>query len=177
MAAIPIMKKTLYMEKAENIDQLIEKIADELTMADHVYYDVDSLQYGVMFEDWLSEYGDFLDLTDEAFNEIPEDELGGWQRDEVADLRKVVELPHCIDKPLSSESFRWMEEFIGLHANNRKFVGDAVKALRNRHPFRGFRAALDYNGLTDAWYPFRDAKMEAYVRNEIARHISQNSEH
>lgn len=164
------------MEKAENIDQLIEKIADYLTMADHVYYDVANLQYDVMFEDWLSEYGDFLDLSDEAFNEIPEDELGEWQREEVTDLRKVVELPHSIAKPFSSESFRWMEEFIELHANNRKFVGDAVKVLRNRHPFRGFRAALDYNCLTAEWYPFRDAKMEAYVRNEIAKHVSQNHE-
>lgn len=164
------------MEAAENIDQLIEKIAEQLTMADHVYYDMARLRYGVVSEDWLSEYGEYLDLTDGAFNETSDDELAGWQRDEVADLRKVVELPHCIDKPFSSESFRWMEEFIKLHTNNQRFVRDAVKALRNRHPFRGFRSALDYNGLTDVWYPFRDVKMEAYVRNEISVQISPNSE-
>lgn len=162
------------MDKAENIDQLIEKIAELLTIADHVYYDVVSLRYGAVFEDSLSEYGEYLDLTDVVFNETPEDELVGWVREEVADLRTIVELPHCIDKPFSSESFRWMEGFTEHHAHNHKFVRDAVKALRNRHPFRGFRAALDYNGLTAEWYPFRDAKMEAYVRNEIANHISQN---
>lgn len=168
--------KAQCMEKAENIDQLIDKIAEQLTMADHVYYDVVSLQYGAMFEDWLAEYGDYLDLTEEAFIEIPEEELSGWEREEVADLRKVVELPYCIDKPFSSETFQWMEEFTNLHANNPKFAYDAVNALSNRHPFRGFRVALDYNGLTADWYPFRDAKMEAYVRNEMSIHVSQISE-
>lgn len=155
------------MEQAENFEQLIKRIAEELTMADHVYYDLDSLKYGVMFEDWLSEYGEYLDLNDEAFNATPEDELGGWQRKQAEDLRKVLDLPHCIDKPFSSEAFRWMEEFTEAHANNQKFFRDAVKALRNRHPFRGFRAALDWNGLTEEWYPFRDARMEEYVRKNI----------
>ncbi|MCM1139508.1 MAG: hypothetical protein NC453_13135 [Muribaculum sp.] len=155
------------MEQAENFEQLIKRIAEELTMADHVYYDLDSLKYGVMFEDWLSEYGEYLDLNDEAFNATPEDELGGWQREQAEDVRKVLDLPHCIDKPFSSESFHWMEEFTETHANNQKFFRDAVKALRNRHPFRGFRAALDWNGLTDEWYPFRDTKMQDYVRKEI----------
>lgn len=81
--------------------------------------------------------------------------------------RKVLDLPHCIDKPFSSEAFNWMEEFTETHANNQKFFREAVKALRNRHPFRGFRAALDWNGLTEEWYPSRDARMEEYVRKNI----------
>lgn len=155
------------MEKAENFEDFVKRVAEELSMADYVYYDVDSLQFGAMSDDWLWEYGDYLDLNDEAFNAIPEDELDGWQREVADNLRKVVDLPHRIDKPISAIAFRWMEEFVGDHADNHKFYDDAVKALRNKHPSRGFRAALDCNGLTKEWYQFHDARMEDYVRKKI----------
>lgn len=155
------------MEKAENFAEFVKRVAEELSMADYVYYDRDSLQYGTMMEDWLWEYGDYLDLNDEAFDAVPEDELGGWRREVAENLRKVVDLPHRIDKPISAITFCWMEEFAGDHADNCKFYDDAVRALRNRRPFQGFRAALDLNGLTKEWYRFHDARMEDYVRKNI----------
>lgn len=79
----------------------------------------------------------------------------------------MLQLKSRIDKPHSSESFRWIEDFTDLHADNKRFFREAVYALRNRHPFRGFRNALDRNDLTDEWHPFRDAKLEGYVRCEL----------
>lgn len=155
------------MEQAKNFEEFVKMIADELTMADGVYYDAESLQFNAIFDETRWEYNSYLEMSDEEFSKVTEEELGGWQRDEAEDLRKTIDLPHRIDKPSSTEAFHWMEEFTEAHAGNRKFFNSAVKALQNRHPFRGFRAALDWNGLTKDWYPFRDGKMQEYVRKEI----------
>lgn len=155
------------MEKANDHDDLICRIAEQLQGIDHVYYDEDTLEYEGVFDDWIFEYEDYLDMSDDEIAKIPDDELRDWQRDTVIDLKKALKLKSTIDKPESYIAFRWMEEFTEAHANNQKFFRDAVKALRNRHPFRGFRAALDWNGLTEEWYPFRDARMEDYVRKNI----------
>lgn len=155
------------MDKAKNKEDLIKRIAGHLQMFDHVYYDLDTLCYDGVMDEWLWDYGDYLDLTDEAFTEIDEDELRGWERDQVVGLSETLELKNSIEKPESFISFKWMEEFTGDRAANRRFYNEAVCALRNRHPFRGFRSALDWNGLTDEWYAYRDARMEDYVRREI----------
>lgn len=60
-----------------------------------------------------------------------------------------------------------MEEFTADHSESRKFYDAAVRALRNRHPFRGFRSSLDWNGLTNEWYAYRDSRMEDYVSSEM----------
>ena len=111
----------------------------------------------------------YLELSDEDFAKVPEDELHGWQRDMAADLRETICLPHCIEKPESFEAFRWMEDFTTQHSDNNKFYNYAVKALNNRKPFRGFRAALDWNSLTKDWYAFHDERMREYVSDHITK--------
>lgn len=155
------------MDKAVNMEDLVKKVTELLQMFDHVYYDAESLSYDGVMDEWLYGYGDYLDINDGAFAEIGEDELRGWERDHVVGLRETLGLKSSIDKPASYVSFKWMEDFTQDHADNSKFFNDAVKALRNRHPFRGFRSALDWNGLTDEWYVYRDSRMEDYVRREI----------
>ena len=155
------------MEKANDFEHLIKMIADLLSVNDTVYYDVETLEYDGILDNLLWEYEDYLELSDEDIAKIPDEELRDWQRDTAIALKRSLQLKSHIDKPHSSIAFRWMEAFTEDHADNQKFFRDAIKALRNRHPFRGFRAALDWNGLTDEWYPFRDTKMQDYVRKEI----------
>lgn len=155
------------MEKAKDYEDLIGKIAEELQSFDKVYYDVDTLEYAGMFDNWIYEYDEYLDMTDEEIAEISGKELVDWRRDMVDDIKKTLELKSSIDKPASFESFHWMEDFVDDHADNKKFFKDAVEALRRKHPFGNFRDALDWNGLAAEWYSCRDAKMVEYVRNNI----------
>lgn len=155
------------MEKAKDLNHLIKMISDLLMVEDTVYYNIDTLEYDGIMNEILWEYEDYLDMSDKEIANISDSELRDWQKDTVIAIKKTLHLKSHIDKPHSSVAFRWMEEFTKLHYNNQKFFQYAVKALRNRHPFRGFRAALDYNGLTEKWYTFRAAHMEAYVREEI----------
>ena len=155
------------MDAAKDKDDFIVKIAQELQSFDRIYFEPESLRYDGIMDDWMWEYNEYIELDDDAFSQLPDDELRGWQRDHVIDIRETLALPKWIDKPESYISFKWMTEFTGDHADNQKFFKDAIRALRNKHPFRGFRSALDWNGLTDEWYAYRDSRMEDYVRMEI----------
>lgn len=155
------------MNSASNKDDLIVKVAELLQMFDRVYYDIETLRFDGVMEEWLWNYGDYLDLDDEAFGKIGEDELSGWEREEVVGIRETLGLKSSIDRPESFISFKWMEEFTDGHANNQKFYDDAAKALHNRHPFRFFRSTLDRYGFTEQWYAYRNSRMEDHVRREM----------
>ncbi len=156
------------MKTAKDLEDLVTRIAEELTICDRVCYDLKSLQYGGILDSCVyGDYFNYIDLSEEAFNAIPENELGGWQREEAIDIRQTLKLPHCVEKPHSSTSFHWMEAFTDEYAKNQSFFREAVSALSNHHPFRNFRFVLDRHGLTQKWYPFRDDCLKEYVREEI----------
>jgi len=159
------------MKRAKNFEDLIIRIAEELQMVDLVYCNVDTLQYSGISNEWLSDYDEYLEMTDEEFAKASNDKLRDWQHDLVTNLRQARDSKSCITKPESFEAFRWMEEFTENHTDNPKFFNAAVKALRNRHPFRGFRSAVDLSNLTDEWYIYRDSRMEGYVRNKLSRFL------
>lgn len=133
------MSEITHMETAKDIDDLAAKIAEELQVCDKVYYDPQALSYNSVTQDWLWEYGDYLDMDDESFANLPEDELKDWERELIMATREALDLPEWISKPESIFSFKWMEEFTDNHRENERFFKDALYALRNRRPFAGFR--------------------------------------
>lgn len=153
------------MEKAKDYEDLIYKISEQLQCLDKVYYNVDTLEFEGIFDEWISEFEDNMYYNEPT--KFPDGNLLDRPRNSYIDINDIIQLKSTINKPESYVVFNWMEDFVETHSDNLKFVQDAVLALRKRHPFRGFRMALDWNRLTEEWYQFRDSKMEDYVRKNI----------
>lgn len=155
------------MDKAANKQEFIAKVADDLFFFDKVYYDADTLCFYALKEDWFFEYGDYLELDDEALDKVPEDELNGWRRDQVKDIREALQLKSVICKPEPFEDYDWMGDFVVKYSDNRKFADDAFMALRNRHPFRGFRSVVYRYGMSKLWEDYRCSRLVDYVKTEM----------
>lgn len=154
------------IEKTADREEFIKKIADELDTGLAVYFNLETLEYGTIMEERIEEYGDYLDMADEYLVEETED----WDDDErsfLASLRRIMEFPDHLDPPESHIQFQWMVDFTDDHASNRKFFQYAERALNRRHPFRGFKDTLLYNGLEKEWYAYRKMRMQNWVRREL----------
>lgn len=68
----------------------------------------------------------------------------------------------------SSESFECMEDFADQVKDEHKREV-LYRALNRLHPFSGFRYAIEYTGLLQDWYHFRDEwyeeKAEEWMKN------------
>ena len=164
------------LEKAVDREDFIRKVADELDVGFIVYFNLETLEYGTSREEWNEEYGEVLDLQEEYFKQEIED----WQTEDkhfVESIYEAMKLPDCLEAPESHIQFQWMVDFTEEHASNRKFFQYAEKALNRRHPFRGFKDTVLYNGLEKEWYAYKDMRMQNWVRNELPFYtIDLNSE-
>lgn len=164
------------LEKALDREDFIRKVADELDTGFIVYFNLATLEYSVSRQEWNEEYGEVLDLKEEYFKQ----EIEEWPTEdkEMAEsIYEAMKLPDCIEPPASYVTFQWMVDFTEDHASNRKFFHYAEKALNRRHPFRGFKDTLLYNGLEKEWYAYREMRMQNWVRNELPFYkVDENSE-
>lgn len=164
------------LEKATDLEDFIRKVADELDAGFIVYYDIETLEYGTTMQEWIEEYGDVLDLNEEAFREETED----WSQEDknlAESIYEAMNLPDRIEAPGSHIQFNWMVDFTEAHASNRKFFQYAERALTRRHPFSGFKNNLYYHGLEKEWYDYKAMRMQNWVRHELPLHkIKRNLE-
>lgn len=139
-------------DKPTNREELISQIADELLMADYVYYDPISFEWRGVLESEILACDEELEPSDE----------------EMENLREALNLPYCIEKPESFVQFPWREDFVNLHSSNTEFFKEAVNALSRRHPFRNFKIVLtQYPDLRKEWFEYEIARMKKYVEAEL----------
>lgn len=151
------------MDKAKDIEEFIKGIAEYLSMGEKVRFDHANLQYGVVSQAELDEYGHFLDPKDE----YDLDDLAGWEKDVVEDIEKILELPDSVDPPMNGMKIDRMVDFINQVPRDLSLVRDVERALHGRHPFQDFKAVMRRWRMEKEWYVYRDACYEDYTRHEL----------
>lgn len=155
------------MDKYNSIEELANNTADYLSMGMIVYCDPENLTAAGIFENWLFEYSEYLELDDKEFEEIRKGD-DRWQIDHAQFLREAVSLPVTIESPESRTVYRWMEDFIDEHQHQRAFFEKATKALERRKPFKGFKyVVFDFN-LQQEWFAYRSRHLADYVLSELS---------
>ena len=91
------------MDKYNSIEELANNTADYLSMGMIVYCDPENLTAAGIFENWLFEYSEYLELDDKEFEEIRKGD-DRWQIDHAQFLREAVSLPVTIESPESRKS-------------------------------------------------------------------------
>lgn len=164
------------LEKAKDREDFIKKVADELDSGFMVYFNLETLEYGAILSEWIEEYDEYLDLKEDYFKQ----EIKEWDaedKDMAEYIYEAMKLPHRIAPPESHIQFEWMVDFTEEHASNRKFFEYAEKALNRKHPFRGFKETLLYNGLEKEWYAYKAIQMQNWVLNKLSFYkVSQKPE-
>jgi len=104
--------------------------------------------------------GDLANLENEEDEDMPE-----WQREHVAQLRKIFDSDQVFALPTSFDIHAWsiMEQFSqSLPASIVQ--GQLLQAIHGRGAFRMFRILCEENGLLKDWYSFRRGVMEDLAR-------------
>lgn len=157
------------MEKHTSREEMYERIADDLTFCDTVYYDSANLQSMGVSKDFIFEYGEYLDIVDDdEFEKALQEEVEGGMMDFVRDLREAVFLPKRINAPESHEKFTWMEDFIEENRHLGHFAEEAERNLSRRHPFRNFKDTVYEYNLQKQWDAFEIECMLKYVRQKLS---------
>lgn len=71
------------------------------------------------------------------------------------------------EPPTSRESYRFMEEFAGFQETDA-LRAKLLRSLLAKRPFRAFRDALEWEGLIDEWYAFKEAQLIILARDSIS---------
>lgn len=155
------------MEKYNDINEFVKKIADSLLAGFIVYYDIESLRFGDVSESWFDEYDDYIDADKSEFDTIGPRKLQEWEKSLIKVVQETITLPAQIETPPSWQQFRWREEFLDELPGNARFKSSAARALSGRHPFRAFKDELNYYRIDKQWFQYEFERMEAYVRHEL----------
>ncbi|MDE7419925.1 MAG: hypothetical protein K2N35_06930 [Muribaculaceae bacterium] len=153
------------MDKAKDIDEFVQKLAESLSMGQTVRYDMDNLTYGEVHQMQMDEYREYVDME-----ELPDNleyELKDWEIEEVKYIKAVQDLPEEIDPPRTWEQLEWMSDFANEQSLGNRFIRDVQRALDCRHPFGAFKDVMYDYDLIDAWYRYRENCYCAYVRHEL----------
>ena len=114
------------MDKAKDIDEFVQKLAEPLSIGQTVRYDMDNLTYGEVHQLQMDEYWEYVEM-----DELPdnlEDELKDWEIDEVKYIREVLKLPDEIDPPRTWLQLEWMADFA-----NEQSLGNRLSEMFRSH--------------------------------------------
>lgn len=142
------------MDKAKDIDEFVQRLAEPLSIGQCVRYDIDNLTYGEVHQMQMDEYWEYVEV-----DQLPDnlgDELKDWEIDEVKYIRDVMDLPDEIDPPRTWEQLGWMADFANEQSLGNRFIRDVQRALDCRHPFGAFKDVMYDHGLLDEWYSYRE---------------------
>nr|WP_315421790.1 UPF0158 family protein [uncultured Pedobacter sp.] len=102
--------------------------------------------------------------NDEGFDPADND---AWDED-IKELKTNSSEYKEIEKPDSTESFRFMEDFTDELPDNTRIKVTLIEALNKRKPFREFKYEIDNSGdYRQLWFDFKNQKMIEYVNNKI----------
>ena len=153
------------MDKAKDIDEFVQKLAESLSMGQTVRYDMDNLTYGEVHQMQMDEYREYVDM--EELPDNLDDELKDWEIEELKYIKAVQDLPEEIDPPRTWEQLECMSDFANEQSLGNRFIRDVQRALDCCHPFGAFKDVMYDYGLIDAWYRYRENYYCAYVRHEL----------
>ena len=101
------------MDKAKDIDELVQRLAESLSIGQSVRFDMNNLTYGEVHPMQMDEYREYVEM-----DELPdnlEDELRDWEIEEVKYLRTIWDLPHEINPPRTWQQVEWMVNKVALY--------------------------------------------------------------
>ena len=102
--------------------------------------------------------------NDEGFDPADND---AWDED-IKELKTNSSDYKEIEKPDSTESFRFMEDFTDELPDNTRVKVTLIEALNKRKPFREFKYEIDNSGdYRQLWFDFKNQKMIEYVKDRI----------
>ncbi|WP_029275772.1 UPF0158 family protein [Pedobacter borealis] len=109
-------------------------------------------------------------------DEFEYDDSGTWDED-IKELELNSSEYKQIEKPDSTESFRFMEDFTDELPDNTRIKVTLIEALNKRKPFREFKYAIDNSGeYRQLWFDFKNQKMIEYVKDSIDYIVSYKSD-
>lgn len=155
------------IERLDSMENLVRDIADDLTLGCKVYYNIETRECFGALQETIIDYVDYIDIKDDEFEKVLQEEISHGMIDFVRDLREGIRLGDHIEPPTSYEKFQWMEDFVDECSNFPRFVSQAHKALSSRHPFGAFKNAVYSHGMQKSWYAFESERMRDYVRHEL----------
>jgi hypothetical protein len=133
-------------------------------------------------EEIIKEIAELIDCNDvvylhketHEFLSYPVPGEGGYGSDEFDYLMQEVmdvvdfapDMYIRIDPLDSHASYQIMEAFVET-VKDERLQGRLHGALTSRKPFRQFRDAVETAGVEEAWYAYRDAYLQMYVRDRI----------
>ncbi|GGH17966.1 UPF0158 family protein [Pedobacter zeae] len=104
---------------------------------------------------------------------LPTDELmqyndsDAWDED-IKEVEQNFNDYKEIEKPDSTDSFRFMEDFTNELPNNTRIKVTLLEALNKRKPFREFKYEIDNSGeYRQLWFDFKNRKMIEHVKDRI----------
>ena len=115
----------------------------------------------------------FLNTDTHEFERVLSESYDSYRDDENSDKEmydKVESWPNRvrIDPPESWESFKIMEGFIESCIPD----GDPAKhrlseAIARRKPFQNFKSVIDGSPYRQAWFDYKQSRLETFVLNQI----------
>lgn len=109
-------------------------------------------------------------------DEFEYDDSGAWD-DDIKEVEENFSDYKRIEKPDSTESFRFMEDFTDELPDNTRIKVTLLEALNKRKPFREFKYEIDNSGeYRQLWFDFKNQKMIEYVKDSIDYIVNYKSD-
>jgi hypothetical protein len=101
----------------------------------------------------------------------PDADMPDWQRDVVAEARKVLESKDWIALPSKFDINEWeiMDRF-GRSLSKAAERTEIADAIHGNGAFRNFKGTIRRLGIEEAWYAYRQRALEDIAREWLAEH-------
>ncbi len=114
---------------------------------------------------------DILESGQDALDEIHLIGTPEWQRDVLEKTREVLSSQDYLPLPnkFDIHEYSIMERFCNSLEDDQK-RDELTSTIRGSGAFRRFKEAIHRNGITDDWFRFRDAALEAIAIDWLEEH-------
>ena len=108
--------------------------------------------------------GEVVSITDEELRAAEEDasleDFPAWQHDAIRMAKDIVETDHYLPlpDPFEINEYRMMERFC-LSVADEDIRDDLHNTIRGRGAFRRFKDRMQWYGMAEEWYQYRDAAL------------------
>jgi hypothetical protein len=100
----------------------------------------------------------------------PGDDLPDWQREVVAEAKRILESDEWLELPTKFDIHEWkiMDDFgASLPAESQRTA--IADAIHGRGAFRNFKSTIRRLGLEAAWFAYKTAALETIARDWLRR--------
>ena len=103
--------------------------------------------------------------------EDPDADMPDWQRDTVAEARRVLESKEWLELPSKFDIHEWdiMSGF-GQSLSTASERGQVEDAIHGSGAFRNFKSTIRRLGIEEAWFAHRKRALETIAREWLTEH-------